>query len=1094
VFLSLFNVMEELSFHMEIPLFSQEIELQPLSVSKNPINCTNAYMGELLTAVSYTHLRVHSHYSLLGATATVEQLVARAVADEMSALPLTDSQVLYGAVGFSQACRAASIKPILGMVLNVALPKAVNLLSDGRGELILLAKNPVGYQSLCALSSLMQGSANRSQFQQRGLDWALLRQHRAGLLAIDSGKQGCLTRLLQAGQTQAAAQYASRLAGLFEEDGYLGITLYSADDFPLVQQGLAVAARFGLQPTAVQPVYCLNEVERPRLRLLAAIDRNCRLDAVSEGDLPSGSELHWLAPQEVQERFADFPQALATVGEIVAKCEPSLPDGRPIWPKLDLPSGQTVEEALADAAQAGLLEKYGRSPKSTIQMRLKKELASINQHGFAPLFLLVADITRFARETAVPVNTRGSVANSLVAYCLGISNVDPIAHNLLFERFLNPARTNLPDIDLDFCSRRRDEVLRYVRQKYGEDRVALVATISTLQPKSAVRETAKAYGLPEAEIKELTALLPQGWHPDPGRRSEKTLSDLLDEIEDATQKKVLEAAFEIVGQPHHLSIHPGGIVITPGPLTEIVPVQMAPKGFLTTQYDFRDVEAIGLPKIDLLGIRALTVLSDTAAFVQTDHDPSFDLQTIPLDDVETADLLRRGDTVGVFQCESSGARRTLRQLKAQNIRDLAVANAFFKPGPATGGMAQAFVRRYRGEEVVHYLHPALEPILDSTQGVLLFQEQVLRVATEIAHLSWAEAEHLRRGISKFKGKEMATMQQRFVDGCQQKSGFSLEQAETVWQQVMAFAGYGFNQGHATAYADISYRSAYLKAHFPAQFLCARLHEHGGFHHPAIYVAEAQRLGIGVQPPHVNFSGRKFALADGETGDWRLEITQPQVSSLQSPILWMGLGQVRDLRRTAVQAIVAARRELPFENLRDLLNRVSLQKKEVIHLIQCGALTGLGESRAALLAEAAEIVRAGSAGQLSLGLGLQTAVPEETIAERLAWETAVLGWPVSANPAVLLRDQTGDDLPLRYLPRLRNQKTTIVGVRLPGWTGGQGFYFGDGDQYEIARPSKGIASNSKIKAWLPCRLTGFWREDEWGGGFFEFVTAVLLRHG
>jgi DNA polymerase III alpha subunit len=341
---------------------------------------------------------------------------------------------------------------------------------------------------------------------------------------------------------------------------------------------------------------------------------------------------------------------------------------------------------------------------------------------------------------------------------------------------------------------------------------------------------------------------------------------------------------------------------------------------------------------------------------------------------------------------------------------------------------------------------------------------------------------------------MATMRQRFVIGCQEQSGFTKEQATTLWEQVMPFAGYGFNQGHATAYADISYRSAYLKAHFPAQFLCARLRDYGGFHHPAIYIAEAQRLGIVVRPPHVNFSGRKFTLTTGETGDWKLETklasAQSPVSSPQSSILWMGLGQVRDLRRSAVRAIVAARQERPFANLRDLLNRVDLQKKEVVHLIQCGALTGLAESRAALLAEAVEVERAGSARQLAFDLGLKTAVQTESLAEQLAWETAVLGWPVSANPMAMVASQTKDNLPLRHLPRRRNQKAAVVGARLPGWTGGRGFYFGDGDSFEIARLDRALAK-SKIKPWLPYRLTGFWREDAWGGGWFDVVAVEPL---
>ncbi|MCA9944171.1 MAG: PHP domain-containing protein, partial [Anaerolineales bacterium] len=399
------------------------------------------------TAVSFTHLRVHSHYTLLGATATVDQLVARAAAEAMPALALTDTCALYGAVAFSQACRAAEIQPILGMALHVGLPEAMNLPGPAWGDLLLLATGPTGYQSLCALSSMVQGSPQREQVLQRGLPWEALQNHTAGLLAIDSGQTGWLMRLVQAGQLKMAARYASRLAGLFEENGYLGITLHTADDGAMARETVGIGQRFGLQAVALQPVYCLEASEVARLRLLAAIDQNCPVAEVAAETLPEGglseATLHWLPAQAVQDRFAAFPEAFAAVGQIVAKCKPALPDGRPIWPKLDLPEEQTVEETLAAAAAAGLVERYGRCPQKPIQARLDKELASINRHGFAPLFLLVADITRFARETAVPVNTRGSVANSLVANCLGITNVDPIANDLLFERFLNPARANL---------------------------------------------------------------------------------------------------------------------------------------------------------------------------------------------------------------------------------------------------------------------------------------------------------------------------------------------------------------------------------------------------------------------------------------------------------------------------------------------------------------------------------------------------------------------------------------------------------------------------------------------------------------------------
>ena len=1045
---------------------------------------------------NFTHLQVHSHYSLLGGTASIDSLVARAAGDGLSHLALTDTHALYGAVAFTRAGRAAGIQPIVGMSVDVAAPDEVTSGASPPGRLVLLANGPAGYRSLCRLSSIIQTNPERETLRRRGLPWDALKAHHQGVICLEGGALGWLFRFLRDGNSQAAIRYAARLGGIYQENCYLGLALVEApttSEQPpaeaIAREVVALGQRFGMPAVALQPVFCLEADEAPLLRLLVAIDHNCSLATVPEAALPYRGEnlpLRWFSPDEMASRFAAFPEALAAVGEIVKLCRPALPDGQPIWPVLKLPARQSPEAALAKQAQAGLKEKYGRRVEAGVRERLQKELEAITRLGFAPLFLIVADIVRFARETGVPVSTRGSVANSLLAYCLAITTIDPVAHQLVFERFLNPARASLPDIDLDFCSRRRDEVLAYVRDTYGEDQVALVATVSTMRPKSAVRETAKAYGLDEKIIKELIALLPREWHPDPRRRQAFRLDDVLAQIDDERAREVMRFAYRIRGQPHHLSIHPGGIVITPGPLTDFVPVQMAPKGFLITQFDYRDVETIGLPKIDLLGIRALTVLADTAELVRAHHNPGFLLTQIPPADVKTSEILARGEAIGVFQCESAGAQRTLRQLQARTVADLAVANAFFKPGPAMGGMVRAFIRRYRGQEPVSYLHPALAPILQQTQGVLLFQEQVLRIATEIAGLSWAQADQLRHGMSKFKAREMAALRLDFMRGCQEVSQFSQEQAQTLWEQVMAFAGYGFNQGHALAYAEVSYQSAYLKAHWPAEFLCARLADAGGFHHPAIYMAEAQRLDILVRPPHVNYSDRKFTLTRLEMGDWRSAIgdSQSPIANLQSPILWMGLGQVRDLRRDSIRAIVAARRERPFAGLRDLLARVSLQAKEIAHLIRCGALDGLGESRAALLAAGEAIGRAGSAHQMAFAFATQTAVPPETPAQRLEWEHHILGQPVSVHP-VELAHRPKNAVSLRQLPNQPTfQPTAIIGARLPGWTGGRGFFFGDGDSFVVVRLGKDASGRDKVKPWRPLRLVGHWRQDEWGGGWFE----------
>ncbi|MCX6030664.1 MAG: DNA polymerase III subunit alpha [Chloroflexi bacterium] len=1163
--------------------------------------------------MTFTHLEVHSHFTLLGAIPSVTELAARAAANGLTHLALTDTNALYGAVAFARACHEVGIQPIIGMTITMAespgsprvppssseFPRVSSefpQVPSFPGHLVLLAKDSTGYRSLCRLSSLIQGSPERELLTAHGMNWNDLAVHREGLICLSGGRAGWIERYLRAGDRGSAQIYAGRLAGIFDEDAYLALELHERADEAVAAEVIALGRRLGVQTVAVQPVYCLSPDDAPRLRLLAAIAQNARLAApvilsgltnedsrtedtseesvtafsacpeCNEGTSPLDSprvaviarghspeairgmgkdcfvaqpaprndriairdseesrDRHWLSPAEIAARFAAFPQAVAATGEIAARCGSVLPDGRPIWPALKLPPDQTPDEALTALAEAGLAAKYAprttqyavRSTQyATGASRLAHELSAIARHGYAPLFLVVADIVRFARRSGIPVSTRGSVANSLVAYCAGITTVDPIAHDLLFERFLSPARAEPPDIDMDFCSVRRDEVLAYVRDTYGPEHVALVGTISTLQPQGAVREVSKAYGLDESQIGRIMPLLPHRWHPDPRRRDQRTVDDVIRELDDPLLREVVAAAWTLIGQPDHLSVHPGGVVITPGPLTDIVPVQWAPKGFLFTQYDHGDVEAIGLPKLDLLGIRALTVLAAAAAAVKRNHDPAFRVEEIPLDDPPTGDLLARGETIGVFQCESDGAQRTLRKLRARTVADLAIANAFFKPGPATGGMAGAFVRRYRGEEAVRYLHPVLARILGPTKGVLIFQEQILRVATEIAGLNWAQADHLRRGMSHFGVDQMQAMAEQFIQGCMRLApdgpGFTRQQAQTLWEQVLPFAGYGFNQGHATAYADVSYRSAYLKTHWPAEFLCARLANWGGFHHPAIYMAEAVRLGIAVRPPHVNVSGEGFTL-NGGTGEQRgggageqdekrktknenrtthdaPRTTQYAVRSTQHA-LWMGLGAVRDFRHSAIHAIIAERSRRPFAGLRDLLSRVELQAKEVTHLVQCGALDGLAASRAELLAEAEEITRGGRRLEGAQQMAFDFARPQvtaETPAQRLAWEQRILGQPISVHPLALVAARLPSHLPLRRLAESPGRPITVVGVRLPGWTGGPGFFLGDGDTFVIVK-SEGKAP----PAWQPVIVRGRWVGDGWGGFWLQADQVVAV---
>jgi DNA polymerase III subunit alpha len=1040
----------------------------------------------MVDVVTFTHLSVRSHYSFLGSTASVQALVDHAQEDSMTHLALTDEAGLHGAVAFASACRKSDIHPIIGMIAPIQPPENFRMSEREQiqpGQLVFIAKNPAGYRSLCRLTNKLQAHHDREDRLSRGLHFDDLRANREGLICLTGGRRGWLYHAINANDEQLALRLITRLATVFGSDNvFLSLELHNENHLAIAHQITHLGSRFGLGTVAVHPVYCLSPDKAPILKLLTAIKHNNTLSDIQPHLLPDGGDknitLHWQSTAEISDRYSAFPGALTQINNIISQCDYPLPGGKTIWPSIELPDGQTPDQALAELCSSGLVDLYGEPPSSKPAQRLKDELAAVQRSGFAPLFLIVADIARFAREAGVPTGSRGSVANSLVAYCARITNVDPVANHLLFERFLSPGRTDLPDIDLDFCSRRRDEILEYVRATYGPDHVALVGTINKLRLRSAVRETAKAYGLDTNAINKLIKKLPRRYHPG-SRHIHPTTTEIISSLDDPHWQKVVEQASQIVGLPHHMGVHPGAVVITPTHLADFLPLQWATKGFLTTQYDFRDIEKIGLPKLDLLGISALTVMADAADLVRQHHNGSFKLENIPGNDPATGDLISRSDTIGIFQCESQGARGTLRKLKARSIRDLAVANAFFKPGPATGGMAAAFVRRYRGEESVRFLHPSLEPILGTTSGVLLFQEQILRIAREIAGLSWEGAGALRRGMSKMHSREMEGIKVSFIQGCQRLSPegpeLTLEQAERLWGQVVAFSGYGFNQGHATAYAAVSYRMAYLKTYWPAAYMCARLGNHGGFHHPAVYMAEAIRLGIEIRPPHINHSLKRFTL------EWEDS----------TPTIWMGLDQVRQLRRTTIKIIIHQRKIAPFSDLLDFLQRGNLQPREITNLILCGALDGLGPSRSSLLSEAKEAnIRH---NPLQLPLFAQQPLNQETYTadtpqEKATWELKILGYPVSTlqKPLYGIVNNQPEVVPLSKLHVYAQHTKLAAGVRIPGWTGGKGFYLWDGDTWIIARLPDQLPSP---EIWKPMVFRGRYMCDEWGSDWLQIEEII-----
>jgi DNA polymerase-3 subunit alpha len=975
----------------------------------------------------FTHLHTHSHYSFLEGLASPAALAQAAVRQGMPALALTDHLWLTGAVAFYDACREAGVKPILGLEVEVSRPAGLaGLLPEnlpGWGTLALLATDMQGWASLCRLSSAV---LNTPDAEREGrLDFERLAEDTQGLICLTGGRRGLLDRLAEARQARAARRWLQRLGELFPERLYVELESRQDETPPLLGRLAALGSELKIPAVATQNVYYLTPEEAGLQRLAAAIRLNRPLADLRAEDLaPPGA--YFTTPTEMEARFKDYPQALAATMEVVERCHLELPLDTPHFPELSLPAGESLMGVLRREAEAGARSLYGPLTPA-LQSRLDHELAVIEACGYAALFLVMQEIIAFARQSGIPISSRGSAASSLVAHSLGITSPDPLGLNLYFERFLNPARATPPDIDTDLCSRRRDEVIQHVYQRYGQERVAMVSTINRFRRRSALRETAKAYGLSTARINALVKRLPsRSWGPPRAEaQGQGPYEDLSREHPQAPYPAIFQQAVALIGVPRHLSIHPGGVVIAPGPITDLAPLQMAPKGLAITQFDLESIERLGLVKIDLLGIRSLTVLGDVAQALHTagtmgSPSPSAVLENIPLEDPATASLVREGRTIGCFQIESPGMRATLREIQAGSVDDIMVALALYRPGPLTGGLKTAFVRRHRGQEAVRHLHPALAPLLEDTYGVILYQEQVLRIAHELAGLSLADADLLRRAMSHFDpGQQMQTLKEKFISGAAARSGLPQETAERVWELMAAFAGYGFPKAHAASYAQVAWRAAWCKAHHPAIFMTAVLANWGGYYPQRSYLTEARRMGLSLRPPHVNHARREFSLSyiDGQ------------------PVLFMGLNQVRELTRRTQKRIL---RERPFGSLADFLARVDPRPAEAENLALAGALEGMGAIPALLR----RIRMAGwQGGQLPLFPLAEEGGEAWPLERRVAAQEAVLGVGVEAHPLELYEEQiqaAGAITTVEAIPHT-GERLRLAGVRQtwPRRRGGRG---------------------------------------------------------
>jgi DNA polymerase-3 subunit alpha len=960
--------------------------------------------------MKFVHLHTHSQYSLLDGANRFETLVAAAKAMGMDAVALTDHGNLFGAIEFYQAARREGVKPILGMEAYLA-PGDRRERRGRPGEyhhLVLLAENEKGWRNLLRLSSI--GYLDGFYYKPR-IDWTSLCQNAEGLIALSACLKGELPALLDRQRYEEARRCATRMAELFgERRFFLELQDHGIPSQRLVNQGLRELAReVGLGVVATNDVHYERRADASAHDVLLCIQTGRLVDEEDRMRFHS-DEFYFKSSAEMAERFGDVEGALENTAWIAERCDVALEFDRVLLPAFPLPAGQdSLESALEELARGGLATRYDLITDK-IRERFEFELTVIQKTGYAGYFLIVADFIRYAREHGITVGPgRGSAAGSLVAYCLGITNLDPLRYGLLFERFLNPERISMPDIDIDFRDDRRWEIIEYVKQKYGEESVAQIITFGTMKSKAAVRDVGRVLQIPLAEADRLAKLIPNA----PGSPQPVRIEEAIEQVPEIAEayrtnertRRLLDDAKALQGLARHASVHAAGVVIAPGRLVDHVPLYRSERGELTTQWDMTSVEKVGLLKIDFLGLKTLTVIDDTIERVAAAGGPRIDLDKIPLDDPAAYALLGQGKTDGVFQFESSLATDICIRMQPDRFEDLIAINALIRPGPLDTGMTERYIRRKRGEERVDTYLPELADILADTYGVITYQEQVMQIAHRLAGYSLAQADVLRKAIGKKIQSLIDEDLLRFRVAAEAR-GVSAGVAQRLAHDIATFGRYGFNKSHSAAYALLSYQTAWLKAHYPRTFMAALLtNEMGSTDRVVRYLDACRALGIEILGPDVNES------------DWAFtEVPQG---------LRFGLGAVKNVGRGAVEEIVRARRTGgPFEHLFELCERVDLRqanRRVLESLIAAGALDSLAGHRAQLMAALDAAIGHGQRkaddrlrGQFTLfGGASETSAPSHPslplveswqIGERLRKEKEVLGFYVSGHPLDKVRPQ------------------------------------------------------------------------------------------
>ncbi len=959
--------------------------------------------------MTFVHLHVYSSYSLLSSTAGIEQLVKNAKMKGFSAVALTDYNVMYGTFAFYKECMKQGIKPIVGLTVDV-----MSVLEEEKSyPLVLLAKNQAGYRNLLKISSAVQTKAKE------GLPVKWLKAYSGGLIAFTPGLRGEIETNILRGNKEKALLCTERLKETFEEDSFfLAIQNHGLnEELQVMEEMVRISGKTGIGLIATNEVYYLEKEDSFAHECLLAIKHGKKLQDENREKLKN-DEYYLKTASEMTDLFSAFPDALENTLKIAEQCRVELDMGKLNLPAYPVPDGLTADEFLEQLCRHGFRQRYGMDAPESYKERLSYELSVIKKMKFSDYFLIVWDFMRFAREKGILTGPgRGSAAGSLVAYCLFITDVDPMKHGLLFERFLNPERITMPDIDIDFPDNKRDDIIRYVVNKYGRHHVAQIITFGTLAARAVLRDVGRAFGLNAKEQDYLAKLVPS--------RLGITLREAYKEseglrkyvAESPLNKKLFETACKLEGLPRHTSIHAAGVVISAEPLVHSVPIQEGHDDIFLTQYSMEHLEDAGLLKMDFLGLRNLTLIENIIESIYKHTGRKIDIKGIPLDDKKTYQLLSAGETTGVFQLESEGMRSVLKRLKPGRFEDIVAVNALYRPGPMEN--IPVFIRRKHGLEKVIYPHPALKPILENTYGVIVYQEQIMQIASTMAGFTLGEADLLRRAVGKKQKEILDKEREHFVAGSVKK-GYDRKTANEIYDLIVKFANYGFNRSHAVAYSFIAYQLAYLKAHYPLYFMsCLLTSVIGNEKKIAEYIRELKEMGYSILPPSINKSGYGFLVENNQ--------------------IRYSLAAIKGVGIAALREIFKARKSGNFQDLFDFCLRVpikSVNRKTIEALVYSGSFDEFGVDRAVLLAsidvavDHAQLVKPDGVDQGDLLFDLKPKYVEVeplSIENKLRFEKEVLGFYLSAHPVSAFAEYF-PRMGVRPLDRLKDsrfEKTAVL---------------------------------------------------------------------